>query len=57
MTRLQFGFKTPRQITGKVPVMKQSRLRVKQQVMTLTQQQCFLNQWWIVRMDIVQPKF
>jgi hypothetical protein len=45
MTRLQVGFETPRQITGKVPMMKQSRLRVKQQVLTLTQQLHFLKQW------------
>jgi len=37
MTSLQVGFKTQRQITGKVPVMQQSRLTVKQQVLTLTQ--------------------
>jgi len=47
----KLGWKPPRQITGKVPVTKQSRLQVKQQMVTLTQQLCFLKQWWIVRMD------
>jgi hypothetical protein len=41
-TRFQAGLKTPRQITGQVPVMKQSTFRVKQQTRILTEEMCFL---------------